>query len=180
LIFQQAACPLEHLLSLVSLFFSASFFFGTGCCSRDLNGQSDGEQMTALRLLLWRLGLLLALTASSHQQSQPYDDFTWVKTFAIVGDSYTAGIGAGSLIDYDCSRYDGSYAVMMSKFFAGLRNVYNKACTGAKTPDILTQVESLPGGLDLAVLTAGGNDLCLVRPLCVPKPPCSPHMLTVL
>jgi lysophospholipase L1-like esterase len=136
--------------------------------------------MTALRLLLWRLGLLLALTASSHQQSQPYDDFTWVKNFAIIGDSYTAGIGAGSLIDYDCSRYDGSYAVMMSKFFAGLRNVYNKACTGAKTPDILTQVESLPGGLDLAVLTAGGNDLCLVRPLCVPKPPCSPHMLTVL
>jgi lysophospholipase L1-like esterase len=120
--------------------------------------------MTALRSLLWRLGLLLALVDGSHQQAS-YDDFSWVKNFAIVGDSYTAGIGAGSLIDYDCSRYDGSYAVMMSKQFAGLKNVYNKACSGAKSPDILTQIQSLPGNLDLAVLTAGGNDLCLVRPI---------------
>jgi hypothetical protein len=117
--------------------------------------------MTALRLLLWRLGLFLALAAGSHQQ-QSYDDFSWVENFAIVGDSYTAGIGAGSLIDYDCSRYDGSYAVMMSKQFVSLRNVYNKACSGAQTPDIMTQIQSLPGNLDLAVLTAGGNDLCLV------------------
>jgi lysophospholipase L1-like esterase len=129
--------------------------------------------MAALRLLLWRLGLFLALVFSSHQQ-QPYDDFTWVENFAIVGDSYTAGIGAGSLLDYDCSRYDGSYAVMMSKQFVGLKNVYNKACSGAQTPDIMTQIQSLPGNLDLAVLTAGGNDLCLVRLIRMPNSPTKP------
>ncbi len=131
--------------------------------------------MTALRLLLWKLGVFLALTAGSHQQ-QSYDDFSWVENFAIVGDSYTAGIGAGSLLDYGCSRYDGSYAVMMSKRFVSLKNVYNKACSGAQTPDIMTQIQSLPGNLDLAVLTAGGNDLCLVSLTCVHAqhitPPC--------
>ena len=134
--------------------------------------------MTALRLLIWRLGLLLALVASSYQQS--YDDFTWVENFAIVGDSYTAGIGAGGLLDRDCSRYDGSYAVMMSKFLTGIKNVHNKACSGAKTPDILTQIQSLPGNLDLAVLTAGGNDLCLVRSIRVLKALCKAAMLTIL
>lgn len=114
--------------------------------------------------------MFLALAVGSHQQ-QAYDDFSWVENFAIVGDSYTAGIGSGSLIDYDCSRYDGSYAAMMSKQFAGLKNVYNKACSGAQTPDIMSQIQSLPGNLDLAVLTAGGNDLCLVRLFRVLQPP---------
>ncbi|KAL7929518.1 SGNH hydrolase-type esterase domain-containing protein, partial [Trichoderma chlorosporum] len=110
--------------------------------------------------LVWRLGLLLALVSSSYQQ-EPYDDFSWVLSFAAVGDSYTAGIGAGGVLDVACSRYDGSYAAMMSRQFPNMKNFYNLACSGAKSPDIMAQIEQLPNGLDLAVMTAGGNDLCL-------------------
>ncbi|KAH0531130.1 hypothetical protein TsFJ059_000002 [Trichoderma semiorbis] len=108
---------------------------------------------------LWPIVALIGL--SRQQLSNNYNDFTWVANFALVGDSYSAGIGAGSLLDYTCSRYDGSYGAMMAKQFVGLQNFYNLACSGAQSSDILTQIEQLPGGLDLAVMTAGGNDLCL-------------------
>lgn len=38
------------------------------------------------------------------------------------------------------------------------------ACSGANSQDIAGQIDQLPNGqLDLVVMTAGGNDLCLVR-----------------
>lgn len=37
------------------------------------------------------------------------------------------------------------------------------ACSGAKSKEILEQAKKLDNDMDLVVLTAGGNDLCLVR-----------------
>ncbi len=111
--------------------------------------------------------LLLALVGHGVQQSAPYDDFSWIERMGIVGDSYTAGIGAGRPVrgGESCSRYTGSWATIMPRMFTRLRgdNIFDLSCSGAKTPEISQQIQSLPGNLDLAVLTAGGNDLCLVR-----------------
>ncbi|KAM7214515.1 SGNH hydrolase-type esterase domain containing protein [Rhypophila decipiens] len=111
------------------------------------------------------LALLLALVRYGVQQDAPYDDFTWVERMGIVGDSYTAGIGAGRPVPggEDCSRWSGSWATIMARTFTRLRgnNIFDLSCSGAKTPEISQQIQSLPGNLDLAVLTAGGNDLCL-------------------
>ncbi|KAL1867745.1 hypothetical protein VTK73DRAFT_4030 [Phialemonium thermophilum] len=97
---------------------------------------------------------------------QSYDDWSWVKSFAAVGDSFTAGIGAGGLYTNDdagrkCSRYDQSYPVVMQRFMGGVQTFQYPACSGATSVDILAQIEGLAPGIDLAVLTAGGNDLCL-------------------
>lgn len=106
-------------------------------------------------------------------------DFGWIKKWAAVGDSFTAGIGAGVPLspaqtelrrrgsegtdeDWACSRYDRSYAKVLDRAF-GDTEFHFVACSGDRTGDIYDQVRNLDGGLDLVVMTAGGNDLCLVR-----------------
>ncbi|KAL1952912.1 hypothetical protein VTO42DRAFT_3963 [Malbranchea cinnamomea] len=109
------------------------------------------------------------------QRRQKYDDptdFTWVSRFAAIGDSYTAGIGAGSILgslfhrlgDWACSRYDQSYPMLFYHYLgSNVEDFAFPACTGALTADIFDQVKSLEGKFDLVTLTAGGNDLCLVN-----------------
>ncbi len=99
--------------------------------------------------------------------AQSYDDWSWVEKFAAIGDSFTAGIGAGSIWSTSddsiaCSRYDSSYPAVMNRVIGGLKSFYYPACSGATSDKILDQIESLPSDLDLVVMTAGGNDLCLV------------------
>lgn len=95
-------------------------------------------------------------------------DFSWVRRWAAVGDSYTAGVGSGSLYsqrkeDVKCSRYDHSYAAIINEFLGGsVQNFQYLACTGDRSGDIIQQISALQGNLDLVMMTAGGNDLCLV------------------
>ncbi len=123
-----------------------------------------------------RLWCVLVFTGLAASQRFPYDNFMWVQRMGIVGDSYTAGIGAGKVLetkaDWDCSRYDGSWAVQMARYFWHRPMVQNLACSGDQTPDISEQIASLSGDMDLVVLTAGGNDLCLNSLLleCIFKP----------
>jgi lysophospholipase L1-like esterase len=96
-------------------------------------------------------------------------NFEWVKKWSAVGDSYTAGIGAGSadyhgiaqtLAEGGCSRYDQAYPRQIGDYF-GLPKLNFQACSGAISADVFTQVNALPTGQDLVLLTVGGNDLCL-------------------
>ncbi|KAF3384737.1 Lipase 1 [Penicillium rolfsii] len=95
------------------------------------------------------------------------EDFSWIKNWAAVGDSFTAGIGSGNVYssqtsDRSCSRYDYSYPAIMNQFFgASVKNFTYSACSGAASVDIASQISGLSSGLDVAVMTAGGNDLCL-------------------
>ncbi|CAG8122912.1 unnamed protein product [Penicillium salamii] len=95
-------------------------------------------------------------------------DFSWVANWAAVGDSFTAGIGSGNVYssrkeDKACSRYDYSYPSIMNQFFgSSVSNFTYLACSGDTSVDIAAQIARLSKGLDLAVMTAGGNDLCLV------------------
>ncbi|PYH98156.1 SGNH hydrolase [Aspergillus ellipticus CBS 707.79] len=117
------------------------------------------------------LGLSLSLTwrfaLGTSDNTTDYDDWSWVKKWAAIGDSFTAGIGSGviyssSADDISCSRYDYSYPAIMNRFFgSSVTNFTYLACSGDTSADIAKQIDALDSGQDLVVMTAGGNDLCL-------------------
>lgn len=100
------------------------------------------------------------------------EDQSWIKSWAAVGDSYAAGIGAdgrmGGLGDYFCSRYDQSYPNLMNvdeRFGPGANRKFTFwACSGAKTPEInKNQVAKLDDkSQDMITISSGGNDVGLV------------------
>lgn len=98
-------------------------------------------------------------------------DFGWIKRWAAIGDSYTAGIGSGRQLggifhnrdDWYCSRYDEAYPVVVNKAFGSAVEKFQfEACSGDRSVQIYDQVKNLDDDLDLVIMTAGGNDLCLV------------------
>jgi lysophospholipase L1-like esterase len=95
-------------------------------------------------------------------------DFSWIKKWAAIGDSFTAGIGAGSLYsrergDYKCSRYDRAYPAVINRALGpSVQDFQFVACTGDRSAQIYEQVSNIKGSQDLVIMTAGGNDLCLV------------------
>lgn len=99
-------------------------------------------------------------------------DFGWIKRWAAIGDSFTAGIGAGLQLggvfhydDWKCSRYDQSYPMVLNRAFGpAVEDFQFVACSGDRSEGIYTQVQNMNGSLNLAIMTAGGNDLCLVSP----------------
>ncbi|EEP82320.1 predicted protein [Uncinocarpus reesii 1704] len=98
--------------------------------------------------------------------------FNWVKSFAAIGDSYSAGIGSGAHLgqiwhnrdDWRCSRYDQSYPMIMNNYLGtDVEKFQYLACSGDKSWQIYDQAKKLEGNIDLLTLTAGGNDLCLAE-----------------
>lgn len=109
-----------------------------------------------------------------HQRRDNADpeDQSWIKSWAAVGDSYAAGIGAGQRLggigDYFCSRSEQSYPNLMNtdeRFGQGTDRKFTFwACSGAKTPDITSsQVAKLDDkSQQLITVSSGGNDVGLV------------------
>lgn len=91
-------------------------------------------------------------------------DFTWIKHYVAVGDSYAAGIGAGNALngpgDKDCSRYDQAYPVLLNSALESDK-FDNLACSGATSQDIRDkQINTIAdGSADLITVSAGGNDV---------------------
>ncbi|MDQ0677221.1 lysophospholipase L1-like esterase [Arthrobacter pascens] len=98
-----------------------------------------------------------------------------------VGDSYTAGVGAGSYITPPpCLKTDGGYVDILEDL-AIVDEVINGACSGAiippdaswSVPSVMEQIaalsasERLSGRTELVTLTAGANDLDFTTPLTV-------------
>jgi len=102
-------------------------------------------------------------------------DFSWVKKWAAVGDSYSAGIGAGKPLgnpilddpentNWYCSRYDTAWPVLVNEALgSSVEDFHFVACSGDRTGGVYRQIQALPSDLDLVMLTAGGNDLCLAK-----------------
>lgn len=145
--------------------------------------------MKSLLVLGWLHGLLPAVEAAVFQvanssvadsglsaRANDPSDFSWVKRWAAVGDSFTAGIGSGSPLgsflndepgndNWYCARYDTSYPMIINDALGkSVDNFQFMACSGDRTGGIYKQIQEMEGKLDLVVLTAGGNDLCLVSP----------------
>ena len=106
-------------------------------------------------------------------------DFNWVNHLVAIGDSFTAGIGSGNQLgdfvyrhnDWACSRYDASYPVMVyDKLGSGVDKFQFHACSGDRSEQIFDQANDLDSNdVDMLIMTAGGNDLCLVRSGCTPS-----------
>ncbi|KAF2114899.1 SGNH hydrolase-type esterase domain-containing protein [Lophiotrema nucula] len=91
--------------------------------------------------------------------------FPWIRKFASIGDSYSAGLGAGNRIDWSCSRYDRSYPHLLHQRYLGdsaERAHQFLSCSGATTLMIVDkQVTYLEKDLDLLTISSGGNDIGL-------------------
>lgn len=103
-------------------------------------------------------------------------DYSWVKSLAAIGDSFTAGVGAGNHLgdvyhnqnSWICSRYDLSYPMLVKSIIGpSVREFQFPACSGDRSIQIFEQVKNLKGNIDMLIMTAGGNDLCLV--CCAPR-----------
>lgn len=115
-----------------------------------------------------------AIPISEHQlskQTADPTDFGWIQRWAAVGDSFTAGIGSGSALgsrgvnrdDWECSRYDQSYPMVINRAFGpAVSDFQFSACSGDRSGQIYERVGNLDGNLNLVMMTAGGNDLCMV------------------
>lgn len=85
-----------------------------------------------------------------------------------LGDSYTAGNGAGSYVEPDdgCHRSGAAYPELYAtqlRAHGAVVGVWNVACSGARVEDLHTQLDEVPAAVarraDLALLSIGGNDL---------------------
>ncbi|KAF2028985.1 SGNH hydrolase [Setomelanomma holmii] len=91
--------------------------------------------------------------------------FPWIRRFASIGDSYSAGLGSGDRLDWSCSRYANSYPNILHTLL--LSDDANRthqflSCSGATSTEIFEkQVPALSDDLDLLTISAGGNDIGL-------------------
>ncbi|KAK3940427.1 SGNH hydrolase-type esterase domain-containing protein [Diplogelasinospora grovesii] len=105
-------------------------------------------------------------------------DLTFISNLAAIGDSYSAGIGAGDRLgnigqaldkqsDWACSRYDHSYPYLVygdPRFGDGYPNFQFLSCSGAVTVDVLEhQIPNLNGNQDAIMLSISGNDVELTN-----------------
>ncbi|XP_014562015.1 hypothetical protein COCVIDRAFT_11367 [Bipolaris victoriae FI3] len=97
-------------------------------------------------------------------------DYSWVKSLVAIGDSFTAGIGSGNHLgsvfhdenSWLCSRYDLSYPMLVyNTIGSSVKDFQFPACSGDRSVQIFEQVEKLKDNIDMVIMTAGGNDLCL-------------------
>lgn len=79
-------------------------------------------------------------------------------SYAAIGDSFAAGVGAGSYLDTSCYRSAKSYAKLLDAD-ADKRLVAFPACSGAGTAATIAQVGAVPADAALVTVTVGGNDV---------------------
>ncbi|KAJ4303118.1 hypothetical protein N0V90_002010 [Kalmusia sp. IMI 367209] len=141
----------------------------------DRSVEDAGQSVPVMDLWVGRhekffvLLLLAALAASSDPAQVPLEipttKFPWIQRLASIGDSYSAGLGAGERIDFYCSRYAKSYPNILHTSLLGKndnRTHQFLACSGQTSTEILdTQVPALSTDLDLLTISAGGNDIGL-------------------
>ncbi|KAF4166807.1 hypothetical protein CNMCM6936_005969 [Aspergillus lentulus] len=94
-------------------------------------------------------------------------DLSFITRMAAIGDSYSAGIGAGNRIqtdaDWACSRYDHSYPYLIHNDpqlgDPAARTFQFASCSGAVIADVINkQIPQISGNQQVILLSAGGND----------------------
>lgn len=78
--------------------------------------------------------------------------------YAAVGDSFAAGVGAGSYLDSSCYRSSKSYPRLLDAD-ANRRLVSFPACSGASTVETVAQVATIATTAKVVTVTVGGNDV---------------------
>ncbi|KAI9853819.1 MAG: hypothetical protein M1813_001799 [Trichoglossum hirsutum] len=112
--------------------------------------------------LLLLLGSVSAVPAPGVGNLHPRAGPTAPKKYVAQGDSYAAGIAAGTAGtaagDYDCSRFSGAYPVQLSQSFSTAPTFVHQACSGATAEDVRAN-QTMPADADLATLSVGGNNV---------------------
>ncbi|KAJ5475502.1 hypothetical protein N7539_007789 [Penicillium diatomitis] len=99
-------------------------------------------------------------------------DLSFITRMAAIGDSYSAGIGAGTRLQGDgdsaCSRYDNAYPNLIHNDGRlgdpASRTFQFKSCSGALTADVINnQIPQISGNQQVILLSAGGNDAELTK-----------------
>jgi lysophospholipase L1-like esterase len=105
------------------------------------------------------------LLRGTTEQVQLQSAFPWIRNFASIGDSYSAGLGSGQRLEFYCSRYAQSYPNILQTSLLGpddQRTHQFLSCSGAASTEILEkQVPALADNIDLLTISAGGNDIGL-------------------
>jgi lysophospholipase L1-like esterase len=123
------------------------------------------------------MAMALGFTAIPADAAPPAPDVDLVA----VGDSYTAGVGAGDYVTpAPCVQTNGGYVTYLEALAIVDDEAINGACAGATIPDgpspipsVMEQIaaldasEGLSGRTELVTLTAGANDLDFTTPLSV-------------
>ena len=79
-----------------------------------------------------------------------------------LGDSYIAGIGAGSYTVTDfCRRSSRSYAADAARRTAS--RITDLSCPGATVPDVRAQASRVPANATVVIIQVGGNDIGFSR-----------------
>lgn len=115
------------------------------------------------------LALIAARAGAGAAAQAPFEipalKFPWIRNFASIGDSYSAGLGAGDRLEFYCSRYAQSYPNILHTSLLGhddQRTHQFLSCSGATSTEILEkQVSALNDDIDLLTISAGGNDIGL-------------------
>ncbi|KAG9758271.1 SGNH hydrolase, partial [Aureobasidium melanogenum] len=98
------------------------------------------------------------------RDGEPEDpnDQSWITKWAAIGDSYSAGIGCGYVLDYGCARYNFSFPSLINvdeRMGDASRDFQFLACSGAESSDVLqNQVPQITDGIQMITVTAEGND----------------------
>ncbi|KAG9655336.1 SGNH hydrolase, partial [Aureobasidium melanogenum] len=96
------------------------------------------------------------------EEPEDPNDQSWITKWAAIGDSYSAGIGCGYLLEPECKRYNFSFPSLINvdeRMGDTPRDFQFLACSGAVSSQILeTQVPQIADGVQVVTVTAGGND----------------------
>lgn len=111
------------------------------------------------------LTFFLTFSTATQTPLETPTKFPWIQNFASIGDSYAAGLGSGSRLDWSCSRYSKSYPNILHTALLGdnaNRTHQFLACSGATTTEVLEkQIPALTQDVDVLTISAGGNDIGL-------------------
>ncbi|KAF2727810.1 SGNH hydrolase, partial [Polyplosphaeria fusca] len=122
---------------------------------------------STLLLSLSPFVLAAPTTSTQHRRQDAEDqswDQSWIRKWTAIGDSYSAGIGAGNRLDEACARYDQSYPSFIQNDpdmgDPANREFMYLSCSGAVSKEMLDkQIPNVPDGQDVITISAGGNDL---------------------
>ena len=107
--------------------------------------------MLAIGVTAPALGLAAVIGAGIPAQAAP------AVHYVALGDSYSAGVGAGSNSG-SCAQSPNAYPALWAKANSPASFSF-AACSGAKTTDVIsTQLSSLSASTTLVSITIGGND----------------------
>lgn len=106
--------------------------------------------------------LLLHAVTSASTNLPARHSTNWPRSYASLGDSYAAGVGAGSPVVLSCGRFSEAYPVGVAdskRLNISHNDVRYLACGGSNGRSVLLHQVPLIGHSDVITITAGGNEV---------------------